>query len=145
MIYQEKFSFFECHSQAVPQGQSLNDLSIHIFGKDLKVVPPVFLGAIHGRIGILNQGFAIHTVFWEDTDAETATNAKGVTLNIEFSGHCIHKPLSGTRCVVDVLYTGEHHDEFVSAYPRHRVLFTRKFLKPISDKLQKNVAERVSE
>jgi hypothetical protein len=74
LIEQEKFSFFECQSQAVLQGQSLYDLSIHVLRKELKVVTSIVLGAIHGRIGILDQGFAVCTVFRENADAEAATN-----------------------------------------------------------------------
>ena len=83
--------------------------------KNLKLLRPLIFGAIHGRIGILDQGFAVRTVFRENADAEAASNTKGVTLNDEFSGHCIHKPLSGNCCVGYVFYIGEHNEEFVSA------------------------------
>jgi hypothetical protein len=36
-------------------------------------------------------------VFWEDADAQAATNANGVTLDGGTSRHCIHKTLSGNR------------------------------------------------
>ena len=48
--------------------------SVHVIGKEPKVVPPLFLGAIHGRIGILDQGLAVRAVFRENADAEAATD-----------------------------------------------------------------------
>jgi hypothetical protein len=87
---------------------------IHVLRKEPKVVSIIF-SAIHGRIGILDQGFAVCTVFRENADAEAATNAKGVTLNDEFCDHCTHDPLSGNCYVGDVLYASEQDEEFVSA------------------------------
>src|SRR5208282_1028083 len=81
LIHQRKFSFVECQSQAVLQGQSLHNLSIHVLRKELKVVTSMIFGAIHGSIGIFDQGIAVRTVFRENADAEAATKAQGVTLN----------------------------------------------------------------
>ena len=66
-------------------------------------------------------------------------------MNDEFSGHRIHDPFSGDCCVGYVLYSSQHDDEFVSAYPGHCVLFTRTSLKSFCNVLQEKVAERVPE
>jgi hypothetical protein len=57
----------------------------------------------------------------------------------------MHEPLSGDCCVGCVLYSSQHNEEFVSAYPGHCVLFTRKSLKPFCNFLQDKVADRVPE
>jgi hypothetical protein len=145
LIHQKKFFFVECRSQGVLQGQSLHDLSIHIRRKKLKVLPSIVFGAIHGRIGILDQGFTVRTVFGENADAEAATNAKGVTLNYQSGSQCIHKPLSGNCCVGYVLYSSQHDEEFISAKSGYCVLFTRTPLKPFCNVLQKEVTDRMPE
>src|SRR4029077_4071741 len=99
--------------QAVLYGQSLHRLSVHVRGKKLKVVPSTVFGAIHSSIGMPDQGFAVRTVFWEDADTETATNAKGVTLDDESGRHCIHKPLGRNGGAGDVVNMGEHDEEFI--------------------------------
>ena len=114
LVHEKEIFLVECQSQAVLQGQSLHSLSVHVRGKKLKVVPSTVFGAIHGSIGMLDQGFAVRTVFREDADAEAATNAKGVTLDDESGRHCIHKPLGGNCGVGDVVNIGEHDEEFVS-------------------------------
>jgi hypothetical protein len=68
-----------------------------------------------------------------------------VTLSDEFSGHCIHEPLSGDGCVGCVLYSSQHNEELVSADSGYCVLFTRPFLQPLCDLLQNKVADRVPE
>ena len=54
-------------------------------------------------------------MFRKDADADAATNIEGVTLDDEFSGHCIHEPLSGNGCVGYILYVSQHDEEFVAA------------------------------
>ena len=95
----KEFSFVECQSQAVLQGQSLHSLSVHLLREESKVVTPALFGAIHSRIGTPNEGFKVHAVFREDADADATANAEWAILNDELSGHCIHKPLSGNRCI----------------------------------------------
>src|ERR1019366_4256390 len=136
LIDQKELFLLECRTQAVFQGQSLHNLSSHLFRKELKAVPSILFGAIHGRIGMLEQAFNIRTVFRENADAEAAGNAKGVTLDNEFSGHCVHKPLSRNCYIGDVLYTVEYDKEFVSAQAAHRVLFARPSLKSCRHILQ---------
>ena len=114
LIHEKEFFFVECQSQAVLQGQSLHSLSVHVLREEPKIVTSIIFGAIHGRIGILDQSFAVRTVFRENADAEAATNTERVTLNDEFSGHCIHEPLSGNCCIGDVLYVSQHDKKFVS-------------------------------
>src|ERR1017187_5498870 len=110
LIHQKEFLLVECQSQAVLQGQSLHSLSVHVFCKEPKVVTSALFGAIHGCIGILDQGFAVRTVFRENADAEAAINHQWVTLDDEFSGHCIHEPLSGNCCAGDLLYRSQHNE-----------------------------------
>ena len=83
--------------------------------EESKVVTSIFFGAIHGRIGSADQGFAVCTVFGEDADTDAATNLAGVPLDDEFSRHCIDEPLSGDRRVGHVLYVSQHDEEFVAA------------------------------
>jgi hypothetical protein len=40
------------------QGQPLDDLRVHVV-EELEAVAPSFFGAVHGRIRIHDQGFAI--------------------------------------------------------------------------------------
>ena len=84
-------------------------------------------------------------MFRENADADAATNAKGVTLNDEFSDNCIHEPLSRNGCVGDILYRSQDDKKFVSAYSGYGVLFTRPFLQAFCDLLQNKVANRVAE
>ena len=107
------------------------------FVKNRKLFISALFGAIHGCIGILDQGFAVRTVFRENADADTASNAKGVTLNDEFGGNCIHEPLSRNCCVGDVLHGSQHDEEFVSTDSGYCVLFTRPCLQPLCNLLQK--------
>src|ERR1019366_2141846 len=145
LIHEKEFSFFECQSQAALQGQSLHSLSVHVVGEELKVVTSILFGAIHGRIRILDQGFAVGTVFGENAYAEAATNAKRATLNNESGTDCMQEPLSGNRCVGSVLRSRQHDDKFVSPDTSHRVLFPCPFLEPLCNFLQEKVADRVPE
>ena len=76
--YTRKSSLFvERQPQAVLQGQSLHSLSVHVVGKEPEIVASIILGAIHGRIGILDQGFAVRAVFGENADAQLQLILKG--------------------------------------------------------------------
>src|SRR5690349_19509385 len=68
-----------------------------------------------------------------------------MTLNDEFSGHCIHQPLSGNCCVGDVLYVSQHDEEFVSGQPGHGVLCPRPSLEAFCNVLQQKVTDGVPE
>src|ERR1700682_5006029 len=81
LIHEKEFFLAECRSQAVLQAQSLDSLSVHILREEPEVVTSMLFGAIHSCIGILDQRFAVRTVFGEDTDADAATNLEGVTLD----------------------------------------------------------------
>src|ERR1019366_895047 len=90
LIHQKEFFFVECLLKAVLQSQSLYSLSVYVLCEEPKAVASTLFGAIHGRIGILDQGFGVCTVFREDADAEAASEIKRVTLNGIFTDHCIH-------------------------------------------------------
>src|SRR5208283_4049329 len=81
LIHQKEFFLVECQSQAVLQCQSLHSLSVHVLGEVSKVVTSILFSEIHGGIGVLDQGFAVRTVFGEDADAETATKTEWLTLD----------------------------------------------------------------
>jgi hypothetical protein len=93
---------------------------------------------------MLDEGFAVRAMFRVDADAEAATNAEGITLDYHFSSQSIHDPLSGNRCVGNVLYIVHHDEEFVTSEPGNRVLFAPPCFKPFCNAFQKEVAGRVS-
>ena len=68
-----------------------------------------------------------------------------MTLNDEFSGHCIHEALRGNGCVGNILYVSQHDEKFVSGQPSHSVLFAHRSLKAFCNVLQKKVADRMPE
>ena len=62
LIHQKEFFPVERQSQAALQYQSLHRLSVHVLGKEPKVVTPIVLGAIHSGIGMFDQGFGVRAV-----------------------------------------------------------------------------------
>src|ERR1700724_1750802 len=111
-------------------------MSVHILREEPEVVTSTIFGTIHGRIGILDQRFAVQTVLGENADADAATNIEGVPLDDESSGQCIHEPLSGNRRVGYVLYVSQRDQEFVATEAGDGVLSTPPCLKSFGDFLQ---------
>ena len=100
-------------------------------------------GAIHCRVGILDQSVAVRAVVWENTDADATADAEGVTLNYKFCGHRIHQPLSGNRCVGHILHVSQHDEEFVATQTSYCVLFTPACLQSLGNFLQEEIADRM--
>src|SRR5580704_17654653 len=103
LINEKKFFFVECVWKAVLQSQTLHGQSVYVLCEEPKAVASVLFGAIHGGVGILDQGFGVCAMFRKNADAKAASNVKWVTLNNKFSGHRIHESLGGDRCIGYVL------------------------------------------
>src|ERR1700733_1540845 len=83
LVDEEEFCPFERQPQAILQGQALHNPGVNIVGKKAEVVTPIFFGAVHGGVGILDQGFAVATMFRKDTNTQTTSNLKRLTLDDE--------------------------------------------------------------
>ena len=68
---------------------------------------------------------------------------EGLALNDKFIDERIRKPLGSNRRVGDVLYGGQHDQEFVTAQACNGVLGTCPSLKPFGDVLEEEITDRV--
>ena len=87
LIDEEKFFPFQRQPQAILQRQALHHPKVNVLRKEVEAVTSIFFGAVHGSVGILDQGFAVAAMFRKDTDAQTTTNLKSLTLDHEFLGY----------------------------------------------------------
>src|ERR1700677_808450 len=71
LIVQQKLAPLESVAQVPLYRVSFYCLVIHRRRVELEIVAPAFLGVVHRRIRILDQRFAILSVFWVDADANT--------------------------------------------------------------------------
>src|ERR1700674_5406740 len=62
LIHQKKFFFWECPPHAALQRQSLHNLSIHLLREEPKVIASFVFGAVHSRIGVLDDRFGVRAV-----------------------------------------------------------------------------------
>ena len=81
----------------------------------MEVVPAIVLGAIHGGIRVLDQGFAVRAMVGKYADAEAATSAEQMALNRELSAHRLHEPISGDGDIGYIFYGSQHDHELVAA------------------------------
>jgi hypothetical protein len=77
----------------LPAVEGVHQISLHAhalrrpfvqFGrKVLKSVAALFLGKIHGRVGVLHQSRRIVTIVWKDADADRCRDERFVSLEHE--------------------------------------------------------------
>ena len=145
LVNEKQLLLVESHAQSILERQSFHGLGVQFRCIQLKVVATAVFGAIHGSIGVLDQGFAILAVFGEHADAEATANIEGITLNNEFGRHGVHEALGGNRHVWDILHIGKNDEEFVAAEAGHSVLLTGKSSQTGGDVLQQNVTDGMPE
>jgi hypothetical protein len=145
LVHEEEFVAVERDAQALLQHGALDDLSVHGFGEEAKAVAAAFLGAVHGRVSILDEGFCVVPMLGEDADADAATDPKRTILNPEFGRHSVHDPFGGGGRSFDVGNGTQHDQEFVSSDARHRILIADLPLQPFGTLLEEKIPDRVPE
>ena len=78
LVMQQQLVAFKSISQLAFQGLTLDGLETHVWGKELVIIAPIFLGAIHRRVGILEQRLTIFTVAGVRAYADAHGNSKTV-------------------------------------------------------------------
>src|SRR5579871_5652446 len=145
LIHQEEFSPIEGEAQTILQRQSFHNLDIHVLGKELVSIASFFFGAIHGRVGVLDQRLAIDSMLRKDTDANAASDGEPLIFHHELRGHGVDDSVRRVGDVVDTVDGGHDDEEFVAANAGHSIVLTGTAFKPFGNLLQEKVAEGVSE
>ena len=70
LVVQHKFFLRQRGVQLRLDGLALDRAHIHFLVKKLVIVAPAFLGVVHGRVGMLDQGFDVAAVLRKHADAD---------------------------------------------------------------------------
>ncbi len=145
LIAKRELVSFESAAQQRLHLEALGHQRIQLAGKELEVVAPAFLCAIHRRVGVFEESLRIAAVVRVESHADAAGDVELSLLNDPWlrdgGEHTLHDLCYrfGPRMAVD------EQDELVSAQPCHRVALAHARLQSSGDLLQQLVAELVAE
>ena len=121
LVIQHEFVALDRTTQAAFHAQAVQGARIHFFGIELEIAAAQFLGAVHGGVGILQQGIAVDAVARVDADADAADRREFVAEHVhrqQQGFQQFRRQHGGGAALRDV----RHQDhEFVAAQARHRV------------------------
>jgi len=132
-------------AQLAFQSQPLQGARIHARGIELPVAPSLFLGAVHGDVGVLDQGVGILAIGGVHGHAHAATEHEFVFAQLQRLRHGIEDALQGGRARLAAAMLGQQQHEFVAAQARHRVDFARGVAQAPGHVLQHPVARVVAQ
>src|SRR5579872_5141842 len=145
LVHQKQLIPLQGAAQVAFQIQPLHHLGVHFRGEELEIVAAIFLGGIHGGVGVLEQGHGVGAMIGKNTDTQAATDAEGTCFNYGLGGQGVQNPPGGDGNVAYFFYPVYHNDKFVASQAGDRVLVPRPFFEPGGDLVQEQVASGVAE
>src|SRR5438093_10898968 len=94
---------------------------VHLAGEVLVGVAALFLGAIHGGVGVHDQGFGVVAVGREQGDADARADIGVVRIELERSGESVEDLLRDDARVPRFRQVRYDRAELVAAEPAHRI------------------------
>ena len=108
-------------------------------------VAPLGLGAVHRRVGALQQPFRLGRVGGVQADAEAGGDEHLLPVEEDRTLHRGDDALRHHHGVVGRSHVGAQHGELVATQPGHRILATNRRPDAVRDRLQEQVAGRMAE
>ena len=108
-------------------------------------VPPLVLGAVHGGVGVLQQGVRLLAVPRVESHADAGRDVELVLAEVERLPERRQQLAGDAHGVVLLLQLGEEHDELVATHAGDCVALANGVLEALGDQLQELVAGRVPE
>ena len=140
LVMQEELVALQGLLQARLQRQTLERLSLHFLGVEVKIVLPFFLGGVHGNIGVPHQTLFVLRVGRKQADADAGCHPALLPHDDDRPHQnreqltCNEGDLLGRT---DLL---RQHDELIAAQTRHRVARAHALLDALSHLLEQRVA-----
>ncbi len=124
---------------------ALDGAHVHFRGEELKIVPPAFLGVVHGGVRILHQFAAVLGIVGENTDTDAAGGVERVPGDSQRLGERPDDLARNLGRVVGLAQTLEGDDELVATQPRQGVALAYAGGHLAGDFLEQQVAYVVAE
>ena len=126
--------------QGTGERQPVIDVAVHGRCIELLAVAAQLLGAVHRRLGVVEQRLRIAAVARIDREADARREPQLVTLDQPGLGKALGKTLGDGEAVVTTRQAGYQHGELITAPARDRILAARVGLQALSDGLQETVS-----
>ena len=94
----------------------------------LETVAATLLGAVHGGLGVGQEGGGIHTILGMDTDADAGAELKSPIAGLEGRAEGIQQLLAHLRGAQVLLQLRQQHQEAASAHARKGVVLAHRHL-----------------
>jgi hypothetical protein len=120
-------------------------LLVHLRLVELVIGAAMLLGAVHGEVGVLDQGVRIVAVTRVAGHADTAVEEEVLAADRHRARHRLHDPVQHRIAQVAVAAFGQHQHEFVAAEARHGILRAHRRGQALRDRLQAFVAAAVAD
>ena len=125
--------------------QALDRLGIHLRREEGHGIAPAGLGAVHGRIGMLQQGIGRVRVPRVDADAQTGADEQFMPVQRHPLRQHVQDLLRHRHDVAHLRHVGQHQHELVAPQPRHGVSLAHTGGQAFGHGLQQLVAVAVAE
>ena len=122
LVVQLQFLALQGAAQILFHRQPLQGADMHVASVELNVVAAVFLGSIHGGIGVFQQGFHILAVPGEQADADTGGHETLMVFNLKGGFKGFQELARKVRHPFLLAQPFQHADEFVAAHAGDSVL-----------------------
>jgi hypothetical protein len=136
---------FQRLAEAGLDGEAFFHRRIHIRGEKLEIGLAVFLGPVHGGVGVFQHGHGIGGVVGKHGDTDRARDKSLAPGQIKRLFQDVENAAGNGGGILIGAQIGHEHGEFVAAQPRHRVARTDASGQPAAGFLQQQVAHVVAQ
>ena len=140
-----KFLPFQGPPQAFFDGLPLHRPDVHRRLEEFVALTAVFLGLIHGRVGVFDERLRVQSVVGKDADADAGGDVKVMVVDGVGFGHGLKHAPRRDGGVLRSFNFGKQHHEFIAALPAYGVRTAYTFHQPLGDGLQKLVPDGMAQ
>ncbi|RMO12329.1 hypothetical protein ALQ47_05261 [Pseudomonas cichorii] len=145
MVGEAQFVAFQGSAQFLLEGDPFAGLGCQVAGVAFDPVAALGLGAVHRRIGVLDQCGDVGAVGGEQATADAGTHEELVLASLEGRGEAGQELAADGLCIAGLQQAGQQDDEFIAAQARYGVDVAQRLLEALCDAFEEQIAHRVPE